>query len=80
MGVVQFDTTKKRFVAAVDDFSIKFSNVDHPTNDVQEPNHEKAVSCFALSKNACYVISTSGGKISLFNMMTFKRVTRCPLL
>ncbi|XP_027771786.1 protein TOPLESS-like isoform X8 [Solanum pennellii] len=50
------------------------------TNDVQEPNHEKVVSCFALSKNACYVISTSGGKISLFNMMTFKRVTMCPLL
>ncbi|KAG5618713.1 hypothetical protein H5410_018537 [Solanum commersonii] len=43
------------------------------TNDVQEPNHEEAVSCFALSKNACYVISTSGGKISLFNMMTFKQ-------
>ncbi|TMW82061.1 hypothetical protein EJD97_006927 [Solanum chilense] len=45
------------------------------TNDVQEPNNEEAVSCFALSKNACYVISTSGGKISLFNMMTFKRVS-----
>ncbi|KAH0703657.1 hypothetical protein KY285_017935 [Solanum tuberosum] len=44
------------------------------TNDVQEPNHEEAVSWFALSKNACYVISTSGGKISLFNMMIFKRV------
>ncbi|KAH0687373.1 hypothetical protein KY284_017926 [Solanum tuberosum] len=35
------------------------------TNNVQEPNHEEAVSYFALSKNACYVISTSGGKISL---------------
>ncbi|KAK6795583.1 hypothetical protein RDI58_009037 [Solanum bulbocastanum] len=43
------------------------------TNDVQEPNHEEAVSCFTLSKNDCYVIPTSGGKI-LFNMMTFKRV------
>ncbi|KAH0690731.1 hypothetical protein KY289_018089 [Solanum tuberosum] len=42
------------------------------TNNVQEPNHEEAVSYFALSKNACYVISTSGGKISLFNMMIFK--------
>ncbi|XP_069151466.1 uncharacterized protein [Solanum lycopersicum] len=30
MGVVQFDTTKNRFVAAVDDFLIKFSDVDHP--------------------------------------------------
>ncbi|XP_049396054.1 protein TOPLESS-like isoform X3 [Solanum stenotomum] len=132
MGVVQFDTTKNQFVAAVDDFSIKFWDMDHlclpisrlmftnsgdailvlasnainllwkwlrnernsggktttsvspvlwqpssgilMTNDVQEPNHEEAVTCFALSKNACYVISTSGGKISLFNMMTFKRV------
>ncbi|KAG5618714.1 hypothetical protein H5410_018538 [Solanum commersonii] len=36
------------------------------TNDVQEPNHEEAVSCFALSKNACYVISTSGGKVRIF--------------
>uniref|UniRef100_A0A3Q7GI20 Uncharacterized protein n=1 Tax=Solanum lycopersicum TaxID=4081 RepID=A0A3Q7GI20_SOLLC len=64
MGVVQFDTTKNRFVAAVDDFLIKFSDVDHP--------HRMLLTCFALSKNACYVISTSGGKISLFNMMTFK--------
>ncbi|KAF5755676.1 putative transcription factor WD40-like family [Helianthus annuus] len=28
--------------------------------------------CFALSKNDPYVMSASGGKISLFNMMTFK--------
>ncbi|XP_015161658.1 protein TOPLESS-like [Solanum tuberosum] len=108
MGVVQFDTTKNQFVEAVDDFSIKFWDMDHlrlpisrliytnsgdailvlalnainllwkwlrnernsrgkattsvspvlwqpssgilMTNDVQEPNHEEAVSCFALSK------------------------------
>ncbi|PHU24123.1 Topless-related protein 4 [Capsicum chinense] len=45
------------------------------TNDVHEPNHEEAVSCFALSKNDSYVMSASGGKISLFNMMTFKTMT-----
>lgn len=42
------------------------------TNDVGETNPEEAVPCFALSKNDSYVMSASGGKISLFNMMTFK--------
>ena len=42
------------------------------TNDVVDANPEDAVSCFALSKNDSYVMSASGGKISLFNMMTFK--------
>lgn len=42
------------------------------TNDVVETNSEEAVPCFALSKNDSYVMSASGGKISLFNMMTFK--------
>ena len=42
------------------------------TNDSSETNPEDAVSCFALSKNDSYVMSASGGKISLFNMMTFK--------
>ncbi|XP_055825437.1 protein TOPLESS-like isoform X2 [Solanum dulcamara] len=41
-------------------------------NDVHEPNHEEAVSCFDLSKNDWYLMSASGGKISLFNMMTFR--------
>ncbi|GER48462.1 WD-repeat protein [Striga asiatica] len=45
------------------------------TNDVAETNPEEAVSCFALSKNDSYVMSASGGKISLFNMMTFKTMT-----
>ncbi|KAL6497091.1 hypothetical protein OROGR_029020 [Orobanche gracilis] len=45
------------------------------TNDVTETNPEDAVSCFALSKNDSYVMSASGGKISLFNMMTFKTMT-----
>lgn len=42
------------------------------TNDVSETNPEDAVPCFALSKNDSYVMSASGGKIALFNMMTFK--------
>lgn len=42
------------------------------TNDVSDSNPEDAVACFALSKNDSYVMSASGGKISLFNMMTFK--------
>lgn len=45
------------------------------TNDVTDANPEDAVSCFALSKNDSYVMSASGGKISLFNMMTFKVIS-----
>lgn len=44
------------------------------TNDISETNIEEAVPCFALPKNDSYVMSASGGKISLFNMMTFKVV------
>lgn len=46
------------------------------TNDIGDTNPEEAVPCFALSKNDSYVMSASGGKISLFNMMTFKVVNR----
>ncbi|MFS8002096.1 putative transcription factor WD40-like family [Helianthus anomalus] len=45
------------------------------TNDVVETNPEESVACFALSKNDLYVMSASGGKISLFNMMKFKTMT-----
>ncbi|PWA73375.1 WUS-interacting protein 2 [Artemisia annua] len=45
------------------------------TNVVSDTNPEEAVPCFALSKNDSYVMSASGGKISLFNMMTFKTMT-----
>ncbi|XWS19102.1 hypothetical protein CRYUN_Cryun32bG0102400 [Craigia yunnanensis] len=45
------------------------------TNDIRETIQEDAVPCFALSKNDSYVMSVSGGKISLFNMMTFKTMT-----
>ncbi|KAL9233336.1 hypothetical protein vseg_008354 [Gypsophila vaccaria] len=42
------------------------------TNDVAGVNLEDAVPCIALSKNDSYVMSAAGGKVSLFNMMTFK--------
>ncbi|XP_031279576.1 topless-related protein 1-like [Pistacia vera] len=45
------------------------------TNDLTGAKPEDAVPCFALSKNDSYVMSASGGKISLFNMMTFKTMT-----
>lgn len=45
------------------------------TNDISETNPEDATACFALSKDNSYVMSASGGKISLFNMMTFKTMT-----
>ncbi|KAJ6715392.1 TRANSCRIPTION FACTOR WD40-LIKE FAMILY-RELATED [Salix viminalis] len=45
------------------------------TNDNTDTKPEEAVPCFALSKNDSYVMSASGGKISLFNMMTFKTMT-----
>ncbi|EFJ37833.1 hypothetical protein SELMODRAFT_163891 [Selaginella moellendorffii] len=45
------------------------------TNDTTENNPEEAVPCIALSKNDSYVMSASGGKVSLFNMMTFKVMT-----
>ncbi|KAK6233237.1 hypothetical protein SCA6_003310 [Theobroma cacao] len=42
------------------------------TNDVSGVNLEEAVPCITLSKNDLYVMSATGGKVSLFNMMTFK--------
>ncbi|CAN1197959.1 Topless-related protein 3 [Linum perenne] len=44
-------------------------------NDVAGVNLEEAVPCIALSKNDSYVMSAAGGKVSLFNMMTFKVMT-----
>jgi hypothetical protein len=35
--------------------------------DTNDTNPEEAVSCIALSKNDSYVMSVSGGKVSLFN-------------
>ncbi|XP_020688371.1 protein TPR3-like isoform X2 [Dendrobium catenatum] len=45
------------------------------TNETSDANTEEAIHCFALSKNDSYVLSASGGKISLFNMMSFKTMT-----
>ncbi|KAH7513409.1 hypothetical protein FEM48_Zijuj12G0196900 [Ziziphus jujuba var. spinosa] len=44
------------------------------TNDVPD-NVEEKFPCIALSKNDSYVMSACGGKVSLFNMMTFKVMT-----
>ena len=41
-------------------------------NDVSGVNLEESNPCVALSKNDSYVMSAAGGKVSLFNMMTFK--------
>ncbi|CAL9072415.1 unnamed protein product [Musa textilis] len=45
------------------------------TNETTDTNPEEVTPCIALSKNDSYVMSGSGGKISLFNMMTFKVMT-----
>ncbi|XP_020114687.1 protein TPR2 isoform X1 [Ananas comosus] len=45
------------------------------TNETSDGNPEDATACIALSKNDSYVMSASGGKVSLFNMMTFKVMT-----
>ncbi|KAI4378064.1 hypothetical protein MLD38_015602 [Melastoma candidum] len=45
------------------------------SNDVSGVNLEEAFPCIALSKNDSYVMSACGGKVSLFNMMTFKVMT-----
>lgn len=45
------------------------------TNDMSDSKPEDAVPCIALSKNDSYVMSACGGKVSLFNMMTFKVMT-----
>ncbi|GMY06426.1 protein TOPLESS-RELATED PROTEIN 2-like isoform X1 [Fagus crenata] len=46
------------------------------SNDVNDNKPaEESAACIALSKNDSYVMSASGGKVSLFNMMTFKVMT-----
>lgn len=42
------------------------------TNKISGTNLKDVVPCLAISKNNSYLISASGGDISLFNMMTFK--------
>ncbi|XVF89354.1 hypothetical protein PTKIN_Ptkin19aG0123600 [Pterospermum kingtungense] len=45
------------------------------TNDLTGSKLEEAVPCLALSKNDSYLLSASGGIISLFNVLTFKTMT-----
>ncbi|XP_057971695.1 protein TOPLESS-RELATED PROTEIN 2-like isoform X2 [Malania oleifera] len=46
------------------------------SNDVTGiTSSEEPAACIALSKNDSYIMSGSGGKVSLFNMMTFKVMT-----
>nr|XP_017235245.1 PREDICTED: protein TPR2-like isoform X1 [Daucus carota subsp. sativus] len=46
------------------------------SNDLNDAKAaEDSAACIALSKNDSYVMSASGGKVSLFNMMTFKVMT-----
>ncbi|XVE97389.1 hypothetical protein REPUB_Repub03eG0015100 [Reevesia pubescens] len=42
------------------------------TNDLTGSTLEEALPCLVLSKNDSYLLSASGGMISLFNMLTFK--------
>ncbi|KAD3067863.1 hypothetical protein E3N88_35743 [Mikania micrantha] len=42
-------------------------------NDINGTSAKDSIACFALSNNNSYVTSASVGKISLFNMMTFKQ-------
>uniref|UniRef100_A0A0D3G4W6 Uncharacterized protein n=1 Tax=Oryza barthii TaxID=65489 RepID=A0A0D3G4W6_9ORYZ len=44
-------------------------------NDTANGNPEEAAACSLLSKSDCYLISASGGKVSLFNMFNFKTMT-----
>ncbi|XP_022003682.1 topless-related protein 4 [Helianthus annuus] len=45
------------------------------TNDIKDANTDDTIPSFALSKNNSYVLSASGGKISLFNLPSFKTMT-----
>ncbi|KAJ7958802.1 Protein TOPLESS [Quillaja saponaria] len=48
------------------------SNLQLMTNDLVGTKADESVSCFALSKNDSYLVSASGGMISLFNIFSFK--------
>ncbi|CAL8165698.1 unnamed protein product [Prunus armeniaca] len=51
------------------------SGLELMNNDLPSTNPEDSMSCFDLSKNEKYLISATGGVISIFDMTTFK-VTR----
>ncbi|XP_024167813.1 topless-related protein 1 isoform X2 [Rosa chinensis] len=46
------------------------------SNDLSSTNPEEAMPCFALSKNDSYLMSASGGMISLFNVISFKTMRK----
>ncbi|KAJ4908640.1 Topless-related protein 4 [Raphanus sativus] len=46
-------------------------------NETSDTNPEEAIPCLALSKNDSYLVSASGGQISVFNMVTFKSMVTC---
>ncbi|XAR71008.1 hypothetical protein NMG60_11028077 [Bertholletia excelsa] len=45
------------------------------TNNLPGVTSTEVFPCFALSKNDSYVVSASGAMISLFNMISFKKIT-----
>ncbi|RAL41361.1 hypothetical protein DM860_010155 [Cuscuta australis] len=50
-------------------------------NDLSEARMEHAIACFALGKTGFFLLSASGGKVSLFSMNTFKKLSAlfsCP--
>ncbi|KAI3893552.1 hypothetical protein MKX03_000505 [Papaver bracteatum] len=44
-------------------------------NDIEDVTDEETEACFSMSNNKSYLISTSGGKISVFSMATFERLS-----
>lgn len=48
------------------------NGLEFMSNDLTNANGEDLVSCFAISKADSYLLSTSGGVVSLFNMLSFK--------
>ncbi|KAG2334477.1 hypothetical protein Bca52824_005657 [Brassica carinata] len=46
-------------------------------NETSDKNPEQAIPCLALSNNDAYLVSASGGEISLFNMASFKCMATC---
>ncbi|KAI3883761.1 hypothetical protein MKW92_011797 [Papaver armeniacum] len=44
-------------------------------NDIEDVNNEETEACFSMSNNEAYLISTSGGKISVFSTATFERLS-----
>ncbi|CAL8107209.1 unnamed protein product [Prunus armeniaca] len=52
------------------------SGLELMNNDLPSTNPEDSMSCFDLSKNDSYLISATGGMISIFDMTTFKTMKK----